>query len=135
MTQIQPAVKKETLRITYGTLGGSLLMFAAFFILHRVMPETVPFDYRVILGGLGGSAVAIGNFFMMGLTVQKVTAAENEDQAFRLMKASFKNRALLQLLWAVLALALPVFNGVTGIAPLFFPSLCIKTLSILGMIK
>ena len=45
------------------------------------MPEKVPFDYTVILGGLGGGAVAVLNFFLMGLTVQKAAACEDEGSA------------------------------------------------------
>ena len=71
---IQEAVKKETVRIAAGTAVGVLVMFAVFFGLHIFMPESVPFDYKVILGGLGGGFVAVLNFFLMSLMVQKVTS-------------------------------------------------------------
>ena len=110
-------------------------MFVAFLILHRLWPEIVPFNFKVILSGILGAVVAAGNFFLMGLTVQKVTSAETEDAAYKAMKASYRFRTASQLLWAVLALVLPFFNGAAGILPLFFPSICIKTGSILGIRK
>ncbi len=133
--QIQPAVKKETSRIAAGTAILTLLMFVAFLILHRLWPEIVPFNFKVILSGILGAVVAAGNFFLMGLTVQKVTSAETEDAAYKAMKASYRFRTASQLLWAVLALVLPFFSGAAGILPLFFPSICIKTGSILGIRK
>lgn len=135
MAQIQPAVKKETARIALGTVIGSILMFAAFALLHGLSPDTVPFDYRVILGGVFGSIVAIGNFFFMGLTVQKIASGDNDEQAFKDMKASYRFRTMSQLLWVVLAMVIPVFNGAAGIIPLFFPSISIKLMAILGIIK
>lgn len=132
--QIQPAVKKETLRILWSTIAGCCVMFLAFGILHRFLPEQIPFDYRVFLGGFLGGAVAVGNFFFMGLTVQKVTAAEKEEQAYSALRISYRYRTLVQLLWVILAMVLPFVNGAAGIIPLFFPSITIKLLGILGMI-
>lgn len=133
--QIQPAVKKETSRIASGTAILTILMFAGFIFLQRLLPERVPFDYKVILSGILGSIIATGNFFLMGLTVQKVTFSESEDAAYKAMKSSYRFRTATQLLWAVLTLILPCFNGAAGILPLFFPNLCIKTGGILGILN
>lgn len=132
---IQPAVKKETSRFAAGTAILTLLMFVVFLSLHRLRPEMVPFNFKVILSGILGAVVAAGNFFLMGLTVQKVTSAKTENAAYQAMKASYRFRTASQLLWAVLALGLPFFNGAAGILPLFFPSICIKAGSILGIRK
>ena len=132
---IQPAVKKETSRFAAGTAILTLLMFVVFLSLHRLRPEMVPFNFKVILSGILGAVVAAGNFFLMGLTVQKVTSAETENAAYQAMKASYRFRTASQLLWAILALGLPFFNGAAGILPLFFPSICIKAGSILGIRK
>ncbi len=132
---IQPAVKKEASRFAAGTAILTLLMFVVFLSLHRLRPEMVPFNFKVILSGILGAVVAAGNFFLMGLTVQKVTSAETENAAYQAMKASYRFRTASQLLWAVLALGLPFFNGAAGILPLFFPSICIKAGSILGIRK
>ena len=114
--KIQPAVKTETGRIALGTGIGVLIMFLVFFVLHMVVPQdapfnlAVPFDYKVILGGIGGFLVAVGNFFWMAITVQKVASMEDEKQARSAMGVSYRYRTLLQLLWVILAIVVPVFN-------------------------
>ncbi|MDD6073117.1 MAG: ATP synthase subunit I [Clostridium sp.] len=133
--QIQPAVKKETTRIASGTAILTILMFAGFIFLHHPLPERGLFDYKVILSGILGSIIATGNFFLMGLTVQKVTFSETKDAAYKAMKSSYRFRTATQLLWAILALALPCFNGAAGILPLFFPSLCIKAGHVLDILR
>ncbi|MCR5671964.1 MAG: ATP synthase subunit I [Butyrivibrio sp.] len=124
--KIQPAVKTETGKIALGTGVGVLIMYLVFFVLHMVVPGWAPFDYKVILGGIGGFIVAVGNFFWMAITVQKVAATEDEQKARSTMGVSYRYRTLLQLLWVILAIVVPVFNLVTGIVPLFIPSLFIK---------
>ena len=136
--KIQPAVKTETGRIAIGTGVGVLIMFAVFFVLHMVIPEdapfgwSVPFDYKVILGGIVGFLVAVGNFFWMAMTVQKVAATEDDQKARSTMSVSYRYRTLLQLLWVILAIVVPVFNLVAGIVPLFIPSLFIKLRGIIS---
>lgn len=123
---VQPAVKKETKKVVLYTVSGVALMWIVFAVLHGVMPEKVPFDYTVILGGLGGGAVAVLNFFLMGLTVQKAASAENEDMARSRLKASYSQRMLLQMLWAVAVMVAPCFQFAAGLIPLLFPSTGIK---------
>ena len=62
LIKIQPAVKKETLRIAVGTLILSVLMIAVFLM-------TGFFDAGVLWGTLLGSGVTILNFFLLGLSV------------------------------------------------------------------
>ncbi len=149
--KIQGAVKKETIFITAGTLLGCVVVILVFFVLHRVTPRSVPFGYPVVLGALCGGIVASLNFFWMSLTVQKITEAaaadvkktaseradgdedeearispEVSDRAYKTMKLSFRHRMLMQLVWVVLAITLPVFQFAAGIIPLFIPSLLIK---------
>lgn len=123
---IQPAVKKETKKVALYTIAGLVLMWIVFGILHSVLPEKVPFDYTVILGGIGGGIIAVLNFFLMGLTVQKVAACEEEGAAHTRLKASYSQRMLLQMLWAVAAIAAPCFQFAAGLVPLLFPSTGIK---------
>ena len=136
--KLQDAVKKETGKIAIGTGIGVLIMFIVFFVLHMVIPQdapfgwTVPFDYRVILGGIGGFLVAVGNFFWMAITVQKVASIEDEERAKREMGVSYRYRTMLQFLWVILAIVVPVFNLVAGIVPLFIPSFTIKLRGILS---
>ncbi len=124
--KLQDAVKRETGNIALGTCAGVLIMFLVFFVLHMVFPTWAPFDYKVILGGIVGSFVAIGNFFWMAVTVQKVASIEDEKLARQKMGVSYRYRMLLQLVWIILAIVLPVFNMVSGIVPIFIPSLYIK---------
>ena len=128
---IQPAIKKETGKVATYTVVGVVLMWIAFFILHMVMPEKVPFDYTVILGGIGGGMIAILNFFLMGLTVQKIASTQDEDMARSRMKASYSQRMAMQMIWCVVAMIVPVFHPVAGIVPLLFPSMGIKILGIM----
>ena len=162
--KIQGAVKKETIFITAGTLLACVVVILVFFVLHRIMPKSVPFGYPVILGALCGGLVASLNFFWMAMTVQKITKAAAEDaeaaarakakaaaespqtqegedsgdddevhispevseRAYSTMKLSFRCRMLMQLVWVILAITLPVFQFAAGIIPLFLPSLLIK---------
>ena len=135
MQEIAPAVRKETKRVAVITVIGVVIEIAVFAILHfAAFPDKVPFDYRVILGTVCGGAVAILNFFLMGITVQKVSSTEDEQKASARMKASYTQRMLLQVIWIVLAIALPCFHYVAGIIPLLFPSLGLKLLSVAGKI-
>ncbi|MEY8338657.1 ATP synthase subunit I [Lachnospiraceae bacterium 62-35] len=133
--QVQEAVKRETIHIFTGTTIGVCVMFVAFFGLHQIAPQAVPFDYRVILGGIAGGFVASVNFFLMAITVQDVVSVEDDKKAFDKMKTSYRYRTMLQLGWAILALVVPYFNGAAGIIPLFLPSISIKALGFLGLIK
>ena len=133
--RIQPAVKKETVNIAAATSAGSCLMFFVFWALHTWGNPAVPFGGNVIIGGVLGTAVAVANFFFMAVTVQSVAADENQESAYRQMRASYRYRTLLQIVWIILALILPFVQPAAGIIPLFFPSIFIKIRGILGMIK
>ena len=113
--KLQPAVKKETKRVGIFTAAGVVVMWAAFAALHQAYPEAVPFDYR--------------NFFLMGITVQKVASENMEDVARMRLKSSYTQRMLLQILWVIAAVAAPCFQFAAGIAPLLFPSLGIKLMA------
>ncbi len=128
---IQPAVKKETKRVAASTAVCVILMWMVFAVFHMAVPEKVPFDYTVFLGGIGGGMVAVLNFFLMGLAVQKVVAAGDEETARMQMKSSYSRRMMLQMFWVVAAIAAPCFHFVAGIAPLLFPSIGIKVLGIM----
>ncbi|MBE5843903.1 MAG: ATP synthase subunit I [Butyrivibrio sp.] len=139
---VQDAVKKETSIIAAGTGIACVLMIVVFFILHQVVtsyaPEGyAPFDIPVFLGAIGGFLIAVGNFFWMGLTVQKITGMSEEetDRARSTMAVSLRYRTMLQLLWVVIAILAPFVNLVSGIVPLFIPSILIKIRGILSARK
>lgn len=126
MINIQPEVAKQTKKVAVITVGGVLLMWLVFLILHQIMPGKVPFDYTVILGGLCGGAVAVLSFLQMGLTVQKVVASADEDNARLTMKAGYSRRMMIRTVWVIAAIAAPCFHFAAGILPLIFPNTGIK---------
>ena len=135
MTKLSPAIKTETKRVAVSTLVLVIVMCLVFFVLHQAGVGKVPFDYTVVLGGLCGGAVAVLNFFLMGVTVQKVVDTKDQDLARSRMKASYSRRMLLQMGWVVIAIVAPCFHFAAGILPLLFPSIAIKVLSLFGVIK
>ena len=120
------AVKKETRNIAVSEIIGVAIMLLVFFILHMLIPDKVPFDYRVVLAGIAGGGIAVLNFFLMGITVQKVAETEDEQAAVRKMRTSYTYRMLLQGLWAVLSIVLPCFQFAAGLIPLRIPGAAIK---------
>ena len=46
--KIQPAVKKETGHIACWSGAGTILMIVAFAVCHKLFPDAVPFDYKVV---------------------------------------------------------------------------------------
>jgi len=136
LDRLQPAVKKETKNVFLYTLIGCVIMIAAVFVLHKwFWPELFPFNYTVFIGALGGLIIAVLNFFLMALTVQAVTAEEDDKSATEIMKKSFRKRKALQLLWCVAAFAIPAIFWPAGILPLLFPSAGIKIKGIIEQKK
>lgn len=132
LTQIQPAVKKETERVAVCTAAGVFLMWAGFAVFHFIFPGRVPLDYTVFLGGICGGVIAVLNFFLMGLTVQQVAASSDEEMGRMRMRASYSKRMLMQMLWVIIAAAAPCFHVIAGMLPLLFPGIGIK---LTGIIK
>ncbi len=124
--KLQEAVKKETGFIASGCIIATAAVILLFRLGNGFFPEFVPFGSKIIISAAAGCLIAVFNFFWMALTVQKVTSIEDEAKARGVMALSYRNRMLLQLVWVVLAFALPVFNGAAGIIPLFVPSVLIK---------
>ena len=130
--EMQPAIKEETKHVMLYTAVGLVLMWLAFLVLHLCMPEKVVFDYTVVLGGLGGGTVAVLNFLWMGLMVQKAAAKAGDQDAVRtLVKGSYSQRMLFQMLWVIIAIAAPCFHYAAGIIPLLFPGTGIKIAGIM----
>lgn len=129
---VQPAVKKETINVAKAEIIGLLVMFAGFFVLHFISPYNpdtrfgVPFDFRVIITGILGGAVAVLNFFLMGLSIQKMTETDDQDNAKKVFKAGYRRRMFLQIVWIIIALAVPFFHGAAGILPLLIPTFSIR---------
>ena len=129
---LSPALKKELKHILIYILIGVCLLILVFFLINLIteMPDYAKFDYTVILGAVCGGAVAFLNFFLMGLTVQKVASDTNKERAANRMKLSYTYRYLMQIGWIVAAILIPCFNSIAGIVPLLFPTLGIKIAAI-----
>ena len=93
--KIDPTVKKETGYIAIVTLLAGVLQQAVFLILGK-------WTLAVLLGGIYGWAVALGNFFFMGLSVQKAVSQEEKD-AKSTLKFSQSMRLLALFLLAMAA--------------------------------
>lgn len=126
--KIQQATKRETLHIALGTLGFSAVMNLVFLCLKR-------WDSTVLWGTLLGGGFAVLNFFLLGLTVQKIAADPNEKRGKMTMQLSYSLRMLFTLFIAVLAIKLPQVSWPAAVIALFFPRLTILSMQLLGMYK
>ncbi len=133
MAKLQPAVQKETKRTAIFTFAAVAVMILVFAIGHMIWPDSIPFDYRVILGGVCGGAVAVLNFFMMALMVQKAASMDDQDKVKLTVRSSYTQRLAMQIIWMIIAIAVPCFQFIAGILPLLFPSLGIKLRGILHL--
>lgn len=133
MAKLQPAVQKETKRTAIFTFAAVAVMILVFAIGHMIWPDSIPFDYRVILGGVCGGAVAVLNFFMMALMVQKAASMDDQDKVKLTVRSSYTQRLAMQIIWMIIAIVAPCFQFIAGILPLLFPSLGIKLRGILHL--
>ncbi len=117
--KVDKTVLKETRYIASFVIIFSVLMQAVFLIISK-------WDYTVLLGNLWGAAVAIGNFFVMGLYVQKAVLQE-EDDAKKTVKLSQSTRfvAILLLTGIGVAIFQRSYGWIGVIVPLIFPSFAI----------
>ena len=145
--KVQPAVQAETKKMALGVGVLTVLMIAVFLVIRQ-------FDYTVLLGAALGFAAAVGNFFLMALTVQKVTGnmpvlpkreeeteeTEEEEkeqplsdeakQAGKQMQLSFLLRMLMLGGVAALAVTAPIFHPWAALLPMLFPRVVIALRSL-----
>ena len=145
--KVQPAVQAETKKMALGVGVLTVLMIAVFLVIRQ-------FDYTVLLGAILGFTAAVGNFFLMALTVQKVTEGmpvlpkrerEEEDaeegeteqplsdeakRAGKQMQLSFLLRMLMLGGVAVLAITAPIFHPWASLLPMLFPRIVIALRSV-----
>ena len=118
MSKVDPTVRRETAYIAVVTLLLSMLMQIVFVIIGQ-------WDFTVLLGNLLGGVTAVGNFFLMGLTVQRALA-DDQKQAARRVHASQSYRLILQGVVLVLAAVLNCFNLWAAALPLLFPRIGVQ---------
>lgn len=138
--ELQPAIKKETKNVAVYTLAGIVIMYVGFVLYKFLLPIESKvnygyFDYRIFLGAICGGIVAVLNFFFMALAVQRVTSVDDDKVARSIMKKSYSQRMLLQIVWVIVAIAAECFQPVAGILPLLFPTLGIKLKGIIDVKK
>ena len=122
----QQAVIKETKHIALGTAILCTVMLAVYILIGK-------FQWTVLTGALLGYVVAVGNFFALGMSVQK--AAAQPEKAKHIMQLSYSMRMLVMALCVILAMATPVFEWVTAVLPLIFPRVTIGAMQIMGKYK
>lgn len=115
--KIDSTVRREALYIAAWVFMCSVLLEAIFLIIGK-------WNYTVLTGNILSGAAAAVNFFLMGLTVQKAVCME-KSQAAKALKISQGLRTLFLFIVAAVGTALPVFNTVSAILPLFFPRIAI----------
>jgi len=117
MKKVDKTVLNETKYIALWVFLFSILMQAVFLVIGK-------WDYAVLFGNLLSATFAVINFFLMGITVQNAVVKEEKD-AKTTMKVSQMYRTLMILVVTVIGVALPCFNTVAVIVPVFFPRIAI----------
>lgn len=117
----QKAVIDETIHIAIGSIIMAIIMLIVFAIVGR-------FDLSVLLGALAGTLFAIGNFFALGLTVQK--AVVREDRKKSIMQLSYSVRMLLMVALIIIASRVSFLNWIALAIALLFPRITIFIMNI-----
>lgn len=117
MLKVDKTVLKETKYIAAFVVIFSALLQAVFLILQK-------WDYTIFLGNLLGASTAVGNFFLMGLTVQKAVT-KDEAEAKKVIKTSHTLRNFGLFVIGMIGVLVPVFNTITVLVPYFFPRIAI----------
>lgn len=128
--KLQPASRKEVIRIATGCGILCVILIAAFFVLSLVGVGT--FSYRVILSAVGGSLVAVFNFALMCLMVQNAAGTEDKKLLKAKVQASYNFRLFLQAIWVLVCFIAPIFTVLAGAIPLVFPTATIFFLQFTG---
>ena len=117
--KIDKTVIKETKYIALFVLILSVLMQSVFLIIGH-------WHYFVLLGNIWGAAVAIGNFFVMGLFVQKAVTQDEKD-AKQTIRASQSLRMVGVFILVVVGILIfkQTPTRVAILIPLIFPRIAI----------
>lgn len=87
------------------------------------------------MGHAAGRRLCGADFFLLGLTVQKMAGDPNEKKGKLVLQLSYSLRMLATLAVVVLGVKLACFSWVATVIPLLFPRLTILAMQILGMYK
>ena len=132
------AVLRETGRVAAGTFIMAAVMFAVYAVIGRLRAP-------VALGGLYTSLLTVLNFFVMGLTVQRIAdrAAEKQRDEAELQEFSKQMEARMKLtrnarliaLFALIIVGIRLlgFDPLATILPIAFPTVVIRVLQIIDV--
>lgn len=123
--KIQKAIWKETVNIAIGVAALSVMMQLVFLLLNK-------WDWPVLWGNLLGGIYAVLNFFILGLTVQKVASYGDEKRSKNMMQFSYSCRMLGTMLVVFLGISVPMFNWIAAFLPQLFPRITIFFMGVTG---
>lgn len=132
-TRPQESIIREVKRIAVGECVFLAVMLAVYAAIGR-------FSLAVVLGGALGAAYAVLNFYMLGVTVQRVadmadSGEQDEKIAKARMKSSYTTRMVLMVGVVIVAFVLPFVDVLACIIPMLFPRLTILALQLTGRVK
>ena len=128
---LQPASRKEVLRITAGTAVCDVILIAALFLLSQFDIGTFQLG-KILLSTLIGSVIAVANFAAMCLTVQSAVGMEDQKKMKAKFQLSYNVRMIVQAGWSVAAFLIPGLHFVAAAAPILFPKVTILYLNATG---
>lgn len=128
---LQPASRKEVLRITVGTAVCDVILVAALFLLSQFDIGTFQLG-KILLSTLIGSVIAVANFATMCLTVQSAVGMEDQKKMKAKFQLSYNVRMIIQAGWSVAAFLIPGLHFVAAAAPILFPKVTILYLNATG---
>ncbi|MBR2422722.1 MAG: ATP synthase subunit I [Oscillospiraceae bacterium] len=128
---LQPASRKEVLRITVGTAVCDVILVAALFLLSQFDIGTFQLG-KILLSTLIGSVIAVANFATMCLTVQSAVGMEDQKKMKAKFQLSYNVRMIVQAGWSVAAFLIPGLHFVAAAAPILFPKVTILYLNATG---
>lgn len=129
--KLQPASRKELLRITAGTALCDVILIAALFLLSQFGIGTFQLG-KILLSTLIGSMIAVANFAAMCLTVQSAVGMEDQKKMKAKFQLSYNVRMIVQAGWSVAAFLIPGLHFVAAAAPILFPKVTILYLNATG---
>ena len=132
-TRPQESIIREVKRIAVGECVFLAVMLAVYAVIGR-------FSLAVVLGGALGAAYAVLNFYMLGVTVQRVadmadSGEQDEKIAKARMKSSYTTRMVLMVGVVIVAFVLPFVDVLACIILMLFPRLTILALQLTGKVK
>lgn len=117
MFPLDPTVRRESIRMLWSVSAITILMLIIFAFMGY-------FDMTVVWGALLGAGWAVLNFFLLGISIQKI-GDRSPAAARNGMQLSYMLRLLLTGVVVFIGIKLPIFNWIAVVVPLIFPRIAI----------